>query len=165
MIIVNHGGGCCGMRHIYGMGTGSTGQLQELVAAVNRNILIEIVMTDGQCQNRPEILRKMEELGFVLVNRSQNPNTTNIINVFHRTNAHIQMSRLPYQWTGGRAYGEVVLVPDFRVGDAVVVSNPRSKFNVGTGTIVSVKNSVFTVRIAGPAGGTSRQIAQNLRKP
>lgn len=83
-----HGGGCCGINHISGFGGGET--KEHLLALIGtesrrrtRSMILEVVLTNGQCKQYPNHPKWLQELGFKLVSRFCNPNSGNICNVFH----------------------------------------------------------------------------------
>lgn len=82
-----HGGGCCGVRHIYNFtGTRTEAIEEEIKTAVSRvgsAGLYEIVLTGAQLRRRPAIAKIIQELGFRFVTRFKNPNSRNICYVFH----------------------------------------------------------------------------------
>lgn len=96
----NHGGNCCGMKHIWGLGvedlvtkrTFIKEKLERNLNGVGNNgifysntacFLTEIVLTDEQMGSMPKLLQSMKELGFRRVSRFLNPNSGNVCNVFH----------------------------------------------------------------------------------
>lgn len=93
MITVNyHGGGCCGVRHIYNFtGTRTEAVEEGIKTAVSRLSsagLYEIVLTGAQLRRRPAIAKIIQELGFRFVTRFKNPNSGNICYVFHWVKNH-----------------------------------------------------------------------------
>lgn len=100
-----HGGGCCGMLHIYGFNRGQQERdlkkVQEQIKRVKRNSecrLIEIVLTDPQIKNMPELSNGLKRLGFKLKTRFLNINSGNYCNVLHWT-ATNELHGSPY-WKG-----------------------------------------------------------------
>lgn len=107
-----HGGGCCGINHIRGFGGGGMGgyhrvgvptreELREMMRpgnmAANRGMLLEVVLTNNQCRQNPNVPIMLQEEGFKLVNRFLNPNSGNICNVFHYNKSPRSLtSRLPF---------------------------------------------------------------------
>jgi hypothetical protein len=117
--LAGHGGGCCGMRHIYGFDgspesktyvrnaigvmarNGSTllekfdsliHEIDSIVAAANRSRqskTIEVILTRGQLAAYPGWLPVLKERGFKLVNRFTNTSGS-ICNVFHRTPSEVK---------------------------------------------------------------------------
>ena len=98
-----HGGRCCGMRHIFSfLGNETREDIENLIRLqtrqnVNQGMLIEVVLTNGQCRSSPRLPVMLQEVGFKLVNRFRNPNTGNICNVFHYNKSPRSLtSRLPF---------------------------------------------------------------------
>lgn len=109
----SHGGGCCGINHIRGFSRGGMAgyrpslgiptreELRELMrpgnTAANRGMLLEVVLTNNQCRQHPNVPVMLQEEGFKLVNRFLNPNSGNICNVFHYNKSPRSLtSRLPF---------------------------------------------------------------------
>lgn len=101
IVIDDHGGGCCGIRNLSYF-NGRIGEVQDLEGYIKRHLdslpanadeddrgdedscyLSEIVLTDWQMKEYPELLTKMKTLGFKRVSRFKNKNTNNVCNVFH----------------------------------------------------------------------------------
>lgn len=89
-----HGGGCCGMYHIQGFPIGEDVKnlkvVKDALAAVGNQIiepgegrLCEIVLTDGQIEAMPVLVKGLKELGFKLKTRFKNRNSGNYCNVLH----------------------------------------------------------------------------------
>jgi hypothetical protein len=115
MNIDEHGGGCCGMMHIYAFENGPRPYLLRLLDTQMRdwveenyasaagektfNVLLEAVLTDDQMANgwAPELKQR----GWKLVTRFFNSNSGNYCNVLHYT-PHEPRGRnrtpRPYAW-------------------------------------------------------------------
>jgi hypothetical protein len=103
-----HGGGCCGINHIRGFsdayrnrGNPTREELREMMRtgnmAANKGMLLEVVLTNTQCRQYPNLPIMLQEEGFKLVNRFLNPNSGNICNVFHYNKSPRSLtSRLPF---------------------------------------------------------------------
>lgn len=97
----SHGGRCCGINHISGFGAATT--KQDIVNALantrqyeRRGQLVEAVLTNRQLNSNPHLGQILDETGFKLVSRFQNPNSGNICNVFHYNKAPRSLTaRLP----------------------------------------------------------------------
>lgn len=80
-----HGGGCCGVRHLYAF------RGDETQATLNRytreagqaGIMLEAVLTNGQMQRSPALRGRLIEAGFRPVTSFRNGNSGNTCNVFH----------------------------------------------------------------------------------
>ena len=98
----NHGGGCCGVNHIREAGSIRNEEeidtlLQGTRQYAKKGMLVEIVLTNRQCQQRPELPVMIQRKGFKLVSRFLNPNSGNICNVFHYNKSPRSLtSRLPF---------------------------------------------------------------------
>lgn len=89
MNITPHGGGCCGVKHLYGMNdltaTGANSLAGRVRAAPSCGIL-EVIVTDYQLRaNDNMLIKQLNANKFRLVSRAYNPNSENHINIFHRT--------------------------------------------------------------------------------
>ena len=119
----DHGGECCGVRHIYGMDNTTVRELEDLIARVDRldrvgratrdsGRLIEVVLSqrqvgmDGGVGHRwaacvqaeggwPAV---MQRLGFRLVSRFNNANSGYDCFVFHRVPHFKSLADLPFAW-------------------------------------------------------------------
>jgi len=104
-----HGGYCCGRRHIYGFfgrDKELIDQLRKLVTVeeqycTTRGFIYEVVLTNAQCNAKPQVLAAMKEIGFKLVYRAVNKNSGAMCNVFmyHRNPAPLTQ-RLPASLRG-----------------------------------------------------------------
>lgn len=98
-----HGGGCCGMRHISGFyGTVDAikadliGKMAQVPQGKVRCRLIEIVLTQAQRKKYGEMV---EELGFKIVSRFNNANSSSTLNVYHYVK-HAVVERKPKEKVG-----------------------------------------------------------------
>ncbi len=87
--LCQHGGGCCGIKHIQNM-SWDTYSFDENIAAIRRMIasnarvkgkLFEIVLNTAQMKNT-RLVAFLKETGFRMVSRFNN-NTGSICHVFH----------------------------------------------------------------------------------
>lgn len=108
-----HGGHCCGLRHIFSFSATEERNPDniniELVRSNQYGRATEVVLTDNQCRNYPNILQRLADLGFVLAGRFMNDNSDNICNVFHRMDHRkaITATALPYTWNGQKMHPEL----------------------------------------------------------
>lgn len=92
MAVSHHGGGCCGVKHIYRFPVYSTegeattwlrGEMQKVLDRMDprrqRGQLIEVALTDNQCVNWAKTLKNE---GFRHVARWRNSNSGNVVNMF-----------------------------------------------------------------------------------
>lgn len=89
-----HGGGCCGVNHLFGFGQPSVDidrfvrRLEEgLQGMPHRDMLAEVILTENQFDvDDPEdnVRQSLTRMGWQEVSRFVNPNTGNICVVFHR---------------------------------------------------------------------------------
>jgi hypothetical protein len=90
----NHGGSCCGARHIYGFGTGDAPQnitQMHNKVAETPDRLTEIILNSNQCQSSPNLLAAMAERGFVLTTGFKNGNHDSSVFVFHRSDRRLRL--------------------------------------------------------------------------
>src|SRR4051812_32615544 len=89
MHITRHGGGCCGIDHIVGFEFGYNAESKKRFAAEfvrqvaawkrrNPSRLLEATLTDGQMRTWASHL---QEIGFKLVDRFNNSNSENTVNL------------------------------------------------------------------------------------
>jgi len=120
----DHGGNCCGVRHIYGFDSSRPDELTRLLAQVDamRSVdrasgdahrLTEVILSERQVTadsgntgwtaevreagGWPAILAAN---GFSLVNRFENANSGKKCYIFHRVNNPLSLTDLPFDWTG-----------------------------------------------------------------
>lgn len=99
----NHGGYCCGAQHLYNFNYHTTKEEIEMRLAqtrqyANQGQLVEVILTNRQCKELPNVPKWLQEIGFKLVNRFKNPNSGNICNVFHYNSSPRSLtSRLPFK--------------------------------------------------------------------
>ena len=136
-VILNHGGACCGMRHMRGMSFNYNSnieqEIRDAVRQVHANRLIEVTMTDGQCSNT-RVMQVLKAYGFKLVNRFRNSNSGNIVNVFHRIPVQSAMTGLPYEWenlTAGYARR-------YRTRDSGIFATPEDARQGARSTLVGI---------------------------
>lgn len=85
-LVSTHGGQCCGIRNLYDFRYPLTKENIKAVEEANDHVcgVIEIALTEHQL-GRDEILCKLlSDNNFIPVSRFKNPNTDNIIVVFHK---------------------------------------------------------------------------------
>lgn len=83
MYVRDHGGGCCGIRHITGFGLispTSVRSLDDCIKQVQANRLMEVTLIDSQLKRWWPELRKR---GFRQVTRFRNSNSGNNVTVLH----------------------------------------------------------------------------------
>jgi hypothetical protein len=123
MEVEHHGGGCCGMRHLYEFGF--SGPIANFIRSFERkmksydrgvalregqtprNILCEAVLTDQQLNvvaaNGLTWVQVLREAGFRRVSRFRNGNSDNMCNVFHYTpRRRTHEENLNDPWLAGR---------------------------------------------------------------
>lgn len=118
----SHGGGCCGILHLYdfsGSEVSVEKQLDKILASwieeeydeafrecscgfcppppdpKTFNALLEVVLTDSQMQMYGQLLKKR---GFRLVTRFKNSNSGNYCNILHYTPCEPAPTKPPYTW-------------------------------------------------------------------
>lgn len=123
--ISNHGGSCCGARHVHGFGTGDSPlnitQMHNHVASAPDR-LTEIILNRTQCRSSPDLLAAMAARGFVLTTGFKNGNHDSDVFVFHRSDRRLRLDNTErdfgFVWEGQLAsptlHGEL---------DALVANN------------------------------------------
>jgi len=99
-IVVGHGGGCCGVRHIcHFTRTDNAATIKGLVdttrQAQTQGMLVEAVLTNEQLAWSNDLKSSLEEVGFKCIARFRNPNSGNICNVFHYNKVPRGFNRFP----------------------------------------------------------------------
>lgn len=96
--ISDHGGACCGIRHLVGFGPYDTAedilvQLAKTRQGDDKGMLVEAVVTNSQLNRYRNIAPALRDAGFKLVTRFKNPNSGNVCNVFHYNKVPKKMLR------------------------------------------------------------------------
>lgn len=105
--ISNHGGSCCGARHVHGFGTGDSPlnitQMHNHVASAPDR-LTEIILNRNQCRSSPDLLAAMAARGFVLTTGFKNGNHDSDVFVFHRSDRRLRLDNTErdfgFVWNG-----------------------------------------------------------------
>ena len=106
-VLNRHGGYCCGVRHIHSFGTSPTAaglsSFREAMASAGREFAVEAVLTSSQLSRRHPLTGKtwaevLKDAGFNLVERSRNPNTGAILNIFIRPSRRVPASRTRFTY-------------------------------------------------------------------
>lgn len=106
--IVGHGGGCCGVRHMYNFGMSAASRRNNSPENINRLLsdfgepgnatgrsrgkCIEAVVTDTQFWNQPELAQTLFDAGFRIVSRFHN-SSGGMCNVLHRVSGSRDIAR------------------------------------------------------------------------
>lgn len=150
MIVVNHGGYCCGVNHLYSfpahrpIASGSFLTLKNAIAGVRSGVSIEVVLTDLQSQLWAPSLVK---LGFKPVFRFRNANSTRLLTVFFFHPSPASLENLPFSIDPEDAPREPSKLKKYpAVGDTVTVMNPSANLYNQIVRVASVE------RLAGLVG-------------
>lgn len=179
-VMRNHGGGCCGMRHIlnfYGKSPQTIESLKIAFRQVPSRRLAEVVLQLSQAKNWGDILAG---LGFVPVGKFTNGNTGNTLYIFWYYSGKMEVtpldvSSLPFSFNAEKGRKELDSAPSndstIRHGDLVTVNSPRSKWNGRVGTVMYFTQKYYggryaVVRIGDPFTGydTVAIVVHNLKK-
>ena len=107
MTVSGHGGYCCGVRHIYRFGMSpaadNLASFHNVMASAGMEFAVEAVLTSSQLSRRHPLTGKtwaevLKEAGFNLVERSRNPNTGAILNIFIRPSRRVPASRTRFTY-------------------------------------------------------------------
>ena len=127
---VNHGGGCCGVNHLYdfpaygAINPGSFLTLKDAIARVRSGVSIEVVLTDIQSRLWATSLVK---LGFKPVFRFRNANSNHLLTVFFFHPRPESLENLPFSIDPEDAPREPNKLKRYpAVGDTVTVINPSA---------------------------------------
>ena len=149
--VTNHGGLCCGIRHVFRFGAHLNNDPDELTRLLDREIpfgrLIEITLTLAQIRQCPRTLQKMADLGFVLVGYFNNHNSGSSVAVFHLAPSRLPLASLVDEnlWTGqvltptmggnlielesmNSIFQEFVRPIPMSVGSHCQIASPRSRY-------------------------------------
>lgn len=140
MRISAHGGGCCGMLHIQGMNEAARGETngadsakkllsillgngtQDLSPSHNR----EVILSDRQTREMPELLKEMARVGFVYTT-SWRGNHGTPVHLFHQTPQRYNLSRAHFYNTWVNEHNGMVAGPNLagNLDDLRTVPNPE----------------------------------------
>lgn len=120
MRLSNHGGSCCGIKHIHGFGNSDDAVLRQIKRSLTRTPggkrvkwdgetlfeersgtnpegkIIEVVLTDGQIRSHPRTCAWLKKFGFKLVHRFDN-RTGSMCNVLHYCHSTQPNESSPWQ--------------------------------------------------------------------
>lgn len=88
MDIRDHGGYCCGIKHIYGITNHPAEEIPRQLEIAVENVklregLVEVAVTDHQL-SIPQVSKALNDCGFTPVTRFRNSNSGNFVTVFHK---------------------------------------------------------------------------------
>lgn len=117
----NHGGGCCGVKHLHGFDAKPktltyvpyTSRRTKMLTLMKRLIrenghvrgargkMFEVILTDPQIREMPEWIAELKAMDFRLVTRFHN-STGGWCNVFHMTTGRCRDDNVPDWWSEKR---------------------------------------------------------------
>lgn len=135
-----HGGGCCGMRHIQSFSpVGEDKTFPTALSQVPPGRLAEVVLESTQCHTNGDMLAYY---GFIPVATFVNDNTGNRLYVFyhHRAVTVTPLTSLPFSFSKEKYAEKLKTLPGAPIaqGEVVTVDSPRSKHHGKTGTVTSI---------------------------
>ena len=163
MIVRNHGGGCCGIRHLsefqvpYG-GVISDAHIERLRLDIRRvpsGRAVEVVLTDDQSRAWAPILTA---LGFTPVYRFRNRNTGNLLTVYYYHKRPIPVTNLPFSIepstrVGGATTNALTMPPG--IGQRVRVLSTRSYWHGHTGIVCEIRDRASGTFVKVESGGVT----------
>ncbi len=178
--ITNHGGSCCGARHIYGfdgnLQRGDVDGITRALSDVPFGRRVEAILNGRQVTSAgaPAILQRLADLGFVLtehyMNHNHNPARDNW--VFTRCDTRRSLTDLPFDWTGqvisAGLHADLprITTTATAAGNAIDPTQPI-EFEDGTPAEIAGRNADRGVYVRLPAGGVfpgranGRQVGRN----
>lgn len=87
VLVSNHGGSCCGARHIHGFSQreeDNPGSIDAAQAQVDRWRMTEVILNGTQVTSKPRTLQRLADLGYVLTAHYVNGNHNSDNYVFQR---------------------------------------------------------------------------------
>lgn len=132
--LVNHGGQCCGARHLYSFFTADEVDPRRIARALSEvphGRMVEVILNQRQVETSPQTLGMLKNLGFVLtdvyINHNHGPDRRNYR--FSRCSDRKPLSEAR-RWWGGmvasiEAYGQMPesMPRDFSGGTALVINS------------------------------------------
>jgi hypothetical protein len=102
--VANHGGQCCGARHLYRFSVNDNINPQRIAAELKNNVpsgrMTEVILNRTQCISYPSILKKLADLGFVLTDSWINNNHNSRLYRFSRCDKRRKLEPSGFRWTG-----------------------------------------------------------------
>lgn len=103
----NHGGKCCGSRHIFTFRNeinpqGDITELRQHVRNSDNSLRLEVILSDLQTRNKPNLIRALKNLGFVYV-ESWTGNHGTPVHLFSRCGSRLRAMETRFfrdRWTG-----------------------------------------------------------------
>ena len=102
VVITAHGGNCCGARHIYDFRNNVQDDIRQLERHIreNRNhLLMEVILSNRQATEKPQVIDKLQELGFVY-SSSWVGNHGTPVHRFERTGRRLALNTNQFNWRG-----------------------------------------------------------------
>lgn len=145
-IITNHGGNCCGARHIYDFRNNVQDDIRQLERHIRENgnhLLMEVILSNRQATEKPQVIDKLQELGFVY-SSSWVGNHGTPVHRFERTGRRLALNANQFNWRGmtssDRLRGDLPALTNnmtdsrnntLEVGDTVEIVGSTSRYNGG----------------------------------
>lgn len=103
----NHGGGCCGAQHLQdfdarhggGVEEENLRQLLRITSERPNHLLTEVILSDRQTQEQPNLIEKLQLYGFVYTTSWQGNHGTPV-HRFERTGRRLALSANNFNWQG-----------------------------------------------------------------
>ena len=162
--IAQHGGQCCGVRHIYGFDNSNERDFTQLMSQIDassgvrlpgqrdpQNRLVEVILSDRQVDKFPWL----ERAGFRLVSRFRNANSERFCNVFHRHTSFLPLDDgAAANWNGPRGHGQDAPAranigvdrPAFRRGDRVRYNPDSASRRAGETGRITAPGEILRIR-------------------
>lgn len=154
----NHGGGCCGAQHLQGFDARHGGgiesenlrQLLRLTSEQPNHLLTEVILSDRQTREQPNLIEKLQLYGFVYTT-SWTGNHGTPVHRFERTGRRLALSANNFNWQGMVAsdtlQGNLPPLPPAEVEEALRVDAVRRDMRgneVRIGDTVNIRNTNHT---------------------
>lgn len=152
--IRNHGGNCCGARHIHsfrGNEAANVASLTHLTSSgglAANHLLREVILSNRQTQSNPRLIAKLAELGYVYTS-SWTGNHGTPVHRFERTGRRLALNRNGFNWQG-------MVASDTLDGDLNVLPVNEATPRNGIGLRDSDETLVYVGDLVRVTGGTSR---------
>lgn len=155
---VNHGGLCCGSRHLYGFGSRDSTAAQIVPKLNEAGKRVVVILNQYQVQDSPNVLNELARTGFVLTDRWNN-SSGSVCYSFTRCDERLPLADLPFEWNGMKAsdgiyHGNLTQPPEpiptgqITVGSQVRLRTSSSKAKAGdTGTVINIYGNIVTIRV------------------
>ncbi len=107
----NHGGACCGARHLFGFGTPEDDRpdyINERLREIDNDRHVDVKLNLSQMRGHTNIVQRLADLGFVMDAHFKNGNHDSHVFSFSRCDNRLPMTEAEFRRLGIRWPGQVI---------------------------------------------------------